>query len=487
MTRRRVAAVRRLLVAFAAVPLLSLLPSSAAASGNVTGAGGLLILVMVFGSGALLMSLPGLSLALLLGSRAEREPYRWQRPVAITLLCLAVVGAGLGVLFMSLLGGGLERGDATALAWGASLVVALASGALAGQCLGRSAPSRGQVLARWLVPAAVLGLGTLLLLTPRAGRSVSEWVRTGKVWRTLPGHFLAVRQVAFSPDGHLLASAGTDSGTISRARLWALPGGERRKLELPSHQREVRAVAFSADGKLLATAGADGLVQVAIVADGSPLASLTPEPAQAHVLAFEPDGKRLACGTRAGSIRLWTPGTTDAPDDLLGHEGQVEALTFAPSGGLLASTGNDGSVRLWNTRGAGGSRTLGKHIGGGLAVAFDRSGARLASAGSDRQVRLWDVASGALQRTIVASEMLPIAAVAFSADGSQLATGGWDSKLRLWSTSTGAQLAQLVDLHEDDYKRPWVTSVAYSPDGTLLAAGTSANFDNVLLFRTSRP
>ncbi|HXF85589.1 MAG TPA: hypothetical protein VNK49_09385, partial [Anaerolineales bacterium] len=86
-----------------------------------------------------------------------------------------------------------------------------------------------------------------------------------------------------------------------------------------------------------------------------------------------------------------------------------------------------------------------------------------ASGSLDDTVRLWRVSDGTLLRTLEghAGEVL---SVAFSPDGQILASGSWDYTVRLWRTSDGTLLRTL-----EGHVGP-VRSVAFSPDGQTLAS-----------------
>jgi WD40 repeat protein len=59
-----------------------------------------------------------------------------------------------------------------------------------------------------------------------------------------------------------------------------------------------------------------------------------------------------------------------------------------------------------------------------------------------------------------------VAAVAFSPDGTRLATGSSDRSARVWDAATEQCL---LEVRHDET----VTAVAFSPDGTRLATGSS--------------
>jgi WD40 repeat protein len=156
----------------------------------------------------------------------------------------------------------------------------------------------------------------------------------------------------FSPDGHVLAY-GTADRTVE---LWDVhdPGRPvRLGPPLRGATSPVFAVAFSPDGHTLATA--DNAIRLWNVTDPRrPTATAAPLTGPDHAvwsLAFAPDGRTLAAGTGDGTIWLWDTTDTHRPDlhaTLSAHAGSVFTVAFDPHSGILASGGADRTTRLWN-------------------------------------------------------------------------------------------------------------------------------------------
>jgi len=94
----------------------------------------------------------------------------------------------------------------------------------------------------------------------------------------------------------------------------------------------VRAVAISPDGKLLAAGALDSSITLFDVATGSAVRTLTGHSGGISSLAFSPDGKTLASGSLDNSAKLWNVATGETVRTLAGHTGSVPAVGSTQTG-----------------------------------------------------------------------------------------------------------------------------------------------------------
>lgn len=319
------------------------------------------------------------------------------------------------------------------------------------------------------------------ILGAATGHTVQLWdLPNGRVLRTLRGHTALVESVAFSPNRTTLASGGGDSNI----KLWDVDVG--REVRTLVGDSIVRAVAFSPDGKILASAHDKHVITLWDAVTGRKLRTLTGRTAPISSVVFDPEGTRLALGSWDFTIKLWSLTHDGDIRTLAGHRDWVDSVAFSPDGKLLASGGDDEAVKLWNVVDGRELRTL-KGTDWVTCVAFAPSGHVLAWGTADNKIRLSDVTSGRTLRILKGhfdgEEWPTRVSVAFSPDGRMLASGthttaGTDETTVFWNAATGRKLRTLSDTDS-------VASVAFSPDGRTLASAIDSDTDSIKLWNVS--
>jgi len=291
---------------------------------------------------------------------------------------------------------------------------------------------------------------------------------TGALVRRLVGHTTDIDYLAFSPDSTRLATVASQGD--DRTIIWDTRTGKKvRTIPGLGLGGFLLGARFSPNGErvVIGEARGDGNVTVRVVdvKTGKQAWRRDTRVGWSTEPAFSPDGKRVAVNGSyktllfdASNGRLVLTLDTPSFDN--------PELAFSPDSSELL-TADWGEADVWNLR-AGGTevkepafRLLGQR--GVVGAAWSSDGRLLATAGNDGTARLWDATTGE-QLLVLAGHAGGVASVAFDPDGTRLLTGGGDGTARVWNI-TPAATAEVFGAFEPSQG---LASVSFNPDGTRL-------------------
>ncbi len=365
-----------------------------------------------------------------------------------------------------------------------------------------------------------------LLIAGGKDKIVRIWNRrTGKLIRQLAGHQAELFAVAISPDGRRIASGGGQRGNSlhNEIRIWdtrtgrsiaRLEDDDQRLKQLPD---TIYSLEFSADGKRLAAAGpyvvriwdaehrrlnhrlAKSTYDVAMspstnhlatpgdfgiydIGTGKQVRKLEGDVSVYGQVDYAHDGKLITSSNMEGRIQLWDAETGKEIMRRRGHKEGIRSVAFAPSGAIVASVSRkDATIRVWGA--ASGTQLYRIPITWrgpdvwwneeGSSIFIPSYGRELMSWTYDSTIHFWRL--GDFEPRIVRLGTQSATAVTFSADGSRAAiaiyTGGPKNTVDVYELDGGRLIATLAPSIGKTRSEMWISALAFSPDGNLLAIG----------------
>eukprot|EP00632_Arachnochrysis_sp_CCMP2950_P011041 CAMPEP_0185690504 /NCGR_PEP_ID=MMETSP1164-20130828/1159_1 /TAXON_ID=1104430 /ORGANISM="Chrysoreinhardia sp, Strain CCMP2950" /LENGTH=685 /DNA_ID=CAMNT_0028357075 /DNA_START=450 /DNA_END=2507 /DNA_ORIENTATION=- len=317
-----------------------------------------------------------------------------------------------------------------------------------------------------------------------------------------------VTTLEWSADGHTLA-AGCMDGV---ARLWTHEGKLRHSLA--AHSESIFSIRFNSLGTMLLTGSYDKSVSVWEVASGVLRNKFQAHSAQVLDVDWKsgcPDDQQIfaSCSTdrtiavctvpadlgnaatfhdTASSFTTErsgrTPGIAAAPHRsspirlFRGHADEVNAVRWDPSGSILASCSDDCTVHLWCLACDRPVSKFSDHREEIYTIRWSPTGPRtkypnapvcLASASFDATVRLWDADAERCLHVLQKHDK-KVYTIAFSPDGELVASGSLGGQINVWGVKSGG-LVKSFSLDGSHSKASTdIFEVAWNTSGTRLAA-----------------
>lgn len=307
------------------------------------------------------------------------------------------------------------------------------------------------------------------------GGEVQQWALGGGLLPILSGPQRAVAELAFAPDGELVAAASCEqSDATTRACLagvvhvWRSDNGEL-KLTLAGHQNSVSGIVFAPDGTTLVSASSDKTIRIWDLTSGALLRTIDSGTSTYEVAyATDPQSPIIALSSY-GAVKLWRADTgAELPTFKIAPESWTRTISFSPDGKTLAAAAFDGTVRLMGMDGS----SLGDFDSfRSRSIAFAPDGRSLLALGENGVLRLWEAAS---RRELWRNETFlnAIPSVAFLPDGDTVVVGQNSyAPAQLRRVRDGSLVSTLGA--PGDSRLGWTLSVAVSPDGSTVATAGS--------------
>ncbi len=227
---------------------------------------------------------------------------------------------------------------------------------------------------------------------------------------------------------------------------------------------DTRGLSLSTDGKWLATEHQGRPIELQSVDGDMPKVVFERALGRDFFdLEFSPDGSLLASLAADHAVVVWDVASRGERLFLRGHNEGTTQVAFSPDNAWIATSSNDHTARVWDARTG---QALAVLPGAWFveSVTFSPDGRRLVVGTSGNRVSVYEIDGREVRRRL-AGHFYGAQSLAFHPRRSLLATGADDHCVFFWDATSGEALR-----HWDKAQNAYVSALAFSPDGELLAS-----------------
>jgi len=277
-----------------------------------------------------------------------------------------------------------------------------------------------------------------------------------------------VTQVAFSPDGKIIAATGKDRSP----RLWDWDGRRISNVRSPKKLPDpVNILAMSADWKTALAANPDYSANLLDVASGKVIGRLQGHQGLLVSAAFSPDGSTALTASEDGTVRQWDVRSGQTLRMLRGHADRLTNVAFSLDGALIATASEDETAILWDAHDGSKLLQLKGHQSTVNSVRFSSDGRRVVTASGDNTAIVWDAHTGKLLAQLEGHADSVTFANFSPTDPGLIVTISKDRVGKVWKSLSSSHW----DWHPVNELRGHtdiLTTATFSPDGRFIVTGS---------------
>ena len=290
------------------------------------------------------------------------------------------------------------------------------------------------------------------------------------------GHTATINSVAFQPGTTLFYSASSDGNVFQ----WDIQHPEKEFAIVVSNNKINGALSVSPDSRWLACGTNNiGIQLFDLTSNNFKLQNLKGhEGKKIKSVAFFPNSKNLVSSGTDKKVLLWDI-QTGKSEPIWEQDDIVQSLSVSPDGNVIAAGTKDGRIVLLSGRNWENVQELFNEENNQVnVVQFNHAGNILISGDRDGNVKLWNWKDIELIKSL-RGHTARIVDIKFSPDDKQIATASTDGTIQIWEAD---DLENLPVVFRDS--EGYVLTVAFSPDGKKLVAGS--NLEDLLIARPTR-